>query len=379
MNPQAMLSSLVAFPSVVGTPNGALVDYVRDYLASQDVASAVISGPEGDRFNLFATIGPADVPGYILSGHVDVVPANEPGWRGDPFHLRVEGDRLYGRGTVDMKGFVAAVLSAVPELAAMDLARPIHIALSYDEEAGCRGVPHLIEKLPTLCATPLGCIVGEPSKLMPVLRHKGKAAVRVTARGRSGHSSRPDLGHNAIHALLPALEAIAVEAARQRQDGPTNEHFLPPYSTLQIGKISGGEAINIIPETASAEIEARAIAGVDPLALLEPALRIVTADEALSAEIIASYPGLALDEDHALARLTARLSGNVPLAAVSYGTEAGLYQQAGIPAIVCGPGDIARAHKPDEYITTGELHEAREMVLRLGQELCVREGAVAAR
>ena len=214
---------------------------------------------------------------------------------------------------------------------------------------------------------------------MPVLRHKGKAAVRVTARGRSGHSSRPDLGHNAIHALLPALEAIATEAARQRQDGPTNAHFLPPYSTLQIGKISGGEAINIIPETASADIEARAIAGVDPLALLEPALRVVAADEALSAEIIASYPGLALDDDHALARLTARLSGSLPLAAVSYGTEAGLYQKAGIPAIVCGPGDIARAHKPDEYITTGELLGAREMVLRLGQELRVREGTVAAR
>ncbi|MBP0616355.1 acetylornithine deacetylase [Jiella mangrovi] len=378
MTPQAMLSSLVAFPTVVARPNGALIDYVRDYLASQNIASAVVAGPEGDRFNLFATIGPADVPGYILSGHVDVVPANEPGWQGDPFRLRAQEDRLYARGAVDMKGFVAAVLSAVPELAAMPLARPVHIALSYDEEAGCRGVPHLIEKLPTLCAPPLGCIVGEPSGLVPVLRHKGKAALRITARGRSGHSSRPDLGHNAIHALLPALGAIAAEAERQRRDGPTDEHFLPPYSTLQIGKIAGGAALNIIPDNACAEIEARAIAGVDPLTLLEPAMAVVANGEALSAEIIASYPGLALDESHDLARLTAKLCGNAPLAAVSYGTEAGLFQQAGIPAIVCGPGDIARAHKPEEYITIAELQATRQMVLRLGQELCAGQASAPA-
>lgn len=373
MNPQSLLSSLVAFPSVVGTANGGLVYHVKDYLAAHDIAADVIAGPEGDRFNLFATIGPRDLPGYVLSGHLDVVPAKEPCWRGDPFHLREEGDRLYGRGTVDMKGFVAAVLSAVPGLKAMRLKRPVHIALSYDEEAGCRGVPHLIEKLPTLCAPPLGCIVGEPSGLVPVLRHKGKAALRIVARGRSGHSSRPDLGLNAIHALLPALSAIAAEAERQREGGERNEHFLPPYSTLQIGRIRGGEALNIIPDAASAEIEARAIAGVDPLTLLEPAMRIVAESEGLSAEVIARYPGLSLDADHALAGLTVELTGHAPLAAVSYGTEAGLFQEAGIPAIVCGPGDIARAHKPEEYITVDELLAARDMVLRLGRILSADE------
>ncbi|MBO0904118.1 acetylornithine deacetylase [Jiella sonneratiae] len=369
MNPQSMLSSLVAFPSVVGTPNGALIDYVRDYLAMHDVASVVIGGPEGDRFNLFATIGPAAVPGYILSGHVDVVPGNEPAWRGDPFRLRTVGDRLVARGAVDMKGFVAAVLSAVPDLVAMRLERPIHIALSYDEEAGCRGVPHLIEKLPTLCAPPLGCIVGEPTGLVPVLRHKGKASLRIVAKGRAGHSSRPDLGENAIHALLPVLGLIAREAERQREAGPTDAHFLPPYSTIQVGTIAGGEALNIIPDAASAEVEARAIAGVDPLALLEPALAAVAGDEALSAEVVARYPGLSLAGDHPLARLAGELSGHAPLAAVSFGTEAGLFQAAGIPSIVCGPGDIARAHKPEEYITVAELMAARDMVLRLGLRL----------
>ncbi|MCE7028853.1 acetylornithine deacetylase [Jiella avicenniae] len=379
MNPQSMLSSLVAFRSVVGTHNGALIDYVRDFLAMHGVASVVIGGPEGDRFNLFATIGPAGVPGYILSGHVDVVPANEPAWTGNPFRLREVEGRLVGRGAVDMKGFVAAVLSVVPDLVAMDLARPIHIALSYDEEAGCRGVPHLIEKLPTLCAPPLGCIVGEPSGLVPVLRHKGKAALRILAEGRSGHSSRPDLGTNAIHVILPALTAMAEAAEAQRLSGPRDPHFAPPYSTIQIGRITGGEALNVIPERAGAEIEARAIAGVDPLALLEPALKIVAANDCLSAEIIASYPGLALGEDHPLAALAGELSGHPPLAAVSYGTEAGLFQAAGIPSVVCGPGDIARAHKPEEYITVAELQAASKMVLRLGRRLsgATAQGAAA--
>ncbi|WP_128293728.1 acetylornithine deacetylase [Afifella aestuarii] len=371
MSAERMLSALVAFRSVVGTRNGALIDYIRDYLASYDIASAVISGPEGDRFNLFATIGPKNVPGYVLSGHIDVVPANETGWASDPFRLRNVEERLIGRGAVDMKGFVAAVLSSVPELAALELQQPIHIALSYDEEAGCRGVPHLIEKLPTLCAPPLGCIVGEPSGLEPVLRHKGKAAIRIRAEGVAGHSSRPDLGQNAIHALLPALKAVADEAANQEESGPRDPHFAPPYSTLQIGVVSGGEALNIIPSHAEADIEARAVPGLDPLGLLQGALAEVEASEALEAEVIASYPALSSDEDHPLAALAAELSGHALVEAVSYGTEAGLFQAAGVPSIVCGPGDISRAHKPEEYITVDELNEARAMVLRLGRRLAV--------
>ena len=369
MSPESILSSLVAFPSVVGTPNGALVDFVRDYLARHDVSSTVIVGPEGDRYNLFATIGPAGQKGYILSGHLDVVPAGEGGWAGDPFLLRRQGDRLIARGAVDMKGFVAAVLAAVPQLARMDLARPIHIALSYDEEAGCRGVPHLIARLSTLCAPALGCIVGEPSGLVPVLRHKGKAALRVIARGVSGHSSRPDLGSNAIHTLLPALQAAAAEARAQSSTGPRDPHFEPPFSTLQIGKIEGGEALNIIPAFASAEIEARAIAEIDPLDLLKPVMDEVAACNDVSAEVIAAYPSLALDETHPLAALMGQLTGRTPCPAVSYGTEAGLFQAAGIPSIVCGPGDIARAHKPEEYITADELDAAYGMILRLGQYL----------
>lgn len=369
MSPESMLSSLVAYPSVVGTPNGALVDFVRDYLAEYNISSSVIVGPEGNRYNLFATIGPAERRGYVLSGHLDVVPAGESGWKGDPFRLRRLEDRLIARGAVDMKGFVAAVLAAVPKLVRMELTQPVHIALSYDEEAGCRGVPHLIDRLSTLCAPPLGCIVGEPSGLVPVLRHKGKAALRVIARGVSGHSSRPDLGSNAIHALLPVLQAVATEARMHSSTGPKNPHFEPPFSTLQVGKIEGGEALNIIPGFASAEIEARAIAGVDPLELLKPVMDEVAANDDISVEVMAAYPPLALEKAHPLACLMAELTGRDPSPAVSYGTEAGLFQAAGIPSIVCGPGDIERAHKPEEYIALGELEGAYEMVLRLGHRL----------
>jgi acetylornithine deacetylase len=361
-----LIERLVGFPSVVGTPNGDLMDFVSAYLTAQGVPLTRLTGPEGDRENLFATIGDASRPGYILSGHVDVVPAQEPEWQGDPFTLRREGGRLIGRGSCDMKGFVAAILAAVPQLQRMDLSAPIHIALSYDEEAGCRGVPHLLAALPDLCAAPLGCIVGEPTRLQPVLAHKGKAALRLTAKGCSGHSSRPDLGHNAIHALLPALQA-AVAQASALTTGPQDDRFAPPYSTLQVGTVQGGQAINIIPETAEAAIEARAIAGVDPKAVLAPVLEALGED--VQAEWMSSYPALALGADHPLAALVAGISGQAPRDAVSFGTEAGLFQQAGVPAIICGPGDISRAHRPEEYLTEAELADAVEMILSLGWAL----------
>ncbi|APX24118.1 MULTISPECIES: acetylornithine deacetylase [Salipiger] len=360
-----LLERLVGFPTVAGTGNAPLIGWVRDYLEAQGAKVTLLPGPEGDRFNLFATIGDPNLPGYVLSGHVDVVPAQEPGWQGDPFVLRREGGRLIGRGACDMKGFDAAVLAAAPQLAAMPLAAPVHIALSYDEELGCRGVPHLLSRLPDLCAPPLGCIVGEPTGLVPVLGHKGKAALRLVAEGQAGHSSRPDLGVNAIHALLPALTAAAAQA-EALVHGPQDDRFAPPWSTLQIGTVEGGQALNIIPDHAEARIEARAIPGADPRALLDP---VATASD-VSVEWLSSYPALALDPGHPLATLAAELSGNAPQAAVSFGTEAGLFQQAGVPAIVCGPGDIGRAHRPEEYLREDELAGAVEMILALGRHLC---------
>ncbi len=209
-----ILEQLVAFPSVVGQGNGAIVEWIRAYVARFNQEVTILPGPEGDRSNLFATIGPKNVPGYILSGHMDVVPANEPEWSSDPFELRTQANHLYGRGTSDMKGFLAAALAALPELVSRQLSQPIHFAFSYDEEAGCRGVPHLIKRLPEFCAKPEGAIIGEPSNMRAICAHKGKAAARVEIRGRSGHSSRPDQGLNAIHAMAEVLTDAAAEAGR---------------------------------------------------------------------------------------------------------------------------------------------------------------------
>lgn len=366
-SPEDMLARLVGFDSVVGRPNAPIIEFLHDWLGAQGARVHVLPGPEGDRSNLFASIGPLDRPGYVLSGHLDVVPASEPGWKADPFVLRNDGDRLIGRGACDMKGFVAAAVAMVPELAALDLQVPIHLALSYDEEAGCRGVPHLLAALPGLCAPPAGAFIGEPSNLTPVLAHKGKAAIRLSAHGIAGHSSRPDLGVNAVHALVPVL-AAALAQANALQGGAQDARFAPPWSSLQIGTVSGGQALNIIPEDAQAEIEARAIAGVDPMALLAPVTDAATAS-GVAVTMLSTYPALALAPDHPLAVLSADLSGQTPLGAVSYGTEAGLFQAAGVPAVICGPGDIGRAHKPEEYLSRDELHATCALIRRLGQRL----------
>jgi acetylornithine deacetylase len=369
-----ILDRLVAFPSVAGKPNGDIAGWIRTYLAEHSTKVTVLPGPEGDRSNLFATIGPTDVPGYILSGHMDVVPAGEPQWSSMPFALRREGERLYGRGTTDMKGFLAAALAAVPMLVGLRLARPIHLALSYDEEMGCRGVPHLIARLPELCAKPLGVVVGEPSGMRAVRGHKGKAAARVTIKGRSGHSSRPDLGLNAIHAMAAALNAAVNEAERLRH-GPFDTAFEPPYSSMQAGVVAGGQSVNIIPDTCVLDLEARAVPGVDPASLLVPIKARAEACIAHGFRVewmpISAYPALSLPQDAALAALLCELTSEASLAAVSYGTEAGLYQAAGLDAIICGPGDIDRAHKPDEYILASELVACQRMIEALGSRCMI--------
>ncbi|MDC9836346.1 acetylornithine deacetylase [Rhizobium binxianense] len=372
MDVKEILARLIAFPSVVGTPNGAIADWIGDYCRTAGADVTVHLGPEGDRYNLFATVGPREGRGYILSGHMDVVPAGEREWSSDPFVLRAEDDRLYGRGTTDMKGFLACALAALPKLAAMNLRRPIHLAFSYDEEAGSRGVPHLIAELPNLCDAPLGAIIGEPSRMQAVRAHKGKAAVRLEVIGRSGHSSRPDLGLNAIYAMANLITAVA-EYGKSLTSGPFHHDFAPPYSSLQVGVIAGGQAVNIIPDRCICDVEVRAVPDISPSSLLEPvrAKLAVLRDQGFEVgwQELSAYPGLALPEGSQLATLLRELTGQEPLAAVSYGTEAGLYQQAGIDSIICGPGDIGRAHRPDEYIEVSELAACQTMIEELGTHL----------
>ena len=372
MNVEEILARLIAFPTVVGTPNGAIVDWISDYCRSAGAEVTVLPGPEGDRSNLFVTIGPRERRGYVISGHMDVVPAGEAEWNSDPFLLRRDGDRLYGRGTTDMKGFLACALAALPGLLAMNLRQPLHLAFSYDEEAGCRGVPHLLAALPDLCEKPLGAIIGEPSRMQPVLAHKGKMAARLEVIGKSGHSSRPDLGLNAIQAMAGVI-TYAVGHGQSLCSGPLDGNFEPPYSTLQVGVIVGGQSVNIIPDRCTADIEARAVPGVSASSLLEPVKARLFALRDSGFEVawqeLSSYPALAPVNGSELAATLTQLTGQEPLTAVSYGTEAGLYQQAGIDAIICGPGEIARAHRPNEYIELGELAACRQMIEDLGARL----------
>ncbi|PRD43599.1 acetylornithine deacetylase [Phyllobacterium phragmitis] len=373
MHEVEILEKLVSFRSVVGTPNGDIVEWVTSYLRGLGAKVHVLPGPEGDRSNLFATIGPKDRSGYILSGHLDVVSAIEPDWIGDPFRLRSEGNRLHGRGATDMKGFLAAALAAASKVDANSLVKPIHFAFSYDEEATCHGVPHLIERLPELCQPPLGAIIGEPSGMQPILAHKGKAAARITVRGKSGHSSRPDQGLNAIHGAT-AILVQAVKSSETLSHGPFDATFEPPYSSLQVGTLKGGTALNIIPDICEFQLEARAIAGCDPRSLLSDIRQAADALQAQGYDVewteTGAYPPLSLLADSALAALVTALSGKAPLAAVSYGTEAGLFQQAGIDSIICGPGNISRAHKPNEYILIEELSACVAMIDALSRHCC---------
>ncbi|WP_180900566.1 acetylornithine deacetylase [Martelella soudanensis] len=368
-----ILEQLLACQAVVGRPNGPIVETICEIARKAGAQAQVLPGPEGDRSNLWITLGPKDRAGYVLSGHMDVVPAPAKGWTSAPFTLRDDGaGRLYGRGTSDMQGFLACCLAVLPATGNRTLSRPLHLAFSYDEEAGCRGVPHLLAHLPELCALPLGCIIGEPSDMTPILAHKGKAAVRLRVEGLAGHSSRPDLGRNAIHGLVSVLnEALAVNA--NLPDTGQDVRFAPACSTLQVGVVSGGVAVNVIPDLAEAEIELRAIPGQDPLALLAP---VKAALDALRSEgfvtnweVVSAYPALSLAQDSPLSRLIGRLSAREPVEAVSFGTEGGLYQLAGIASVICGPGHIERAHKPDEFVTKDELAACERMIAGLVDEM----------
>lgn len=240
MTPESILADLIAIPDLPGQSNARMVACVQGHLARHGVECAVIPGPEADRVNLFATIGPHEVPGYILSGHMDVVPVEGQVWTSDPFRLRQEGDRLYGRGAADMKGYLACMIAMVPTFQALKLKRPVHLAFSYDEEIGCRGVGHLIARLPSVCAPPLGCIVGEPSDMRPVLSHKGKQAVELVIEGQAAHSSQPGLGINALYAGAEVLLFIRDLASRLEREGPFDARFTPPSSTVVAGIVRGG-------------------------------------------------------------------------------------------------------------------------------------------
>lgn len=373
-----LLARLVGFDTTSRNSNLALIDFIADWLTRHGVPFRLSHNADASKANLHARLGPDVAGGIALSGHVDTVPVEGQAWTGDPFVLRRQDGKLLARGACDMKGFVAACLALVPELAARAraLARPVHLFITYDEEITCAGAQRLIETLDAAGARPSACVVGEPSSMQPILAHKGKLDLRVTVRGRTGHSSAPGKGVNAVHAAAEAIAWAAAEARRLAVEGPFEDGFDPAHSTIHVGTVSGGTILNIIPERAQFAMEWRTIPADDPHAMfarfrahvadaIEPAMRAVDPDAGFAYETTALLPGMSLPPGHPLADTVRQLTGANRAGKVSYGTEGGFYQNAGIPTIICGPGDIAQAHQPDEFVTEEQLMLCDRFLRRL--------------
>lgn len=377
-----ILERLVSFDTTSRNSNLALIGFVRGYLDAHGVRYRVSTDATGQKANLHAIVGPWQAGGVALSGHVDTVPVDGQSWSGDPFTLRRVGGRFTARGAADMKGFVAASLAAVPEMQARRLERPLHLFISYDEEVGCEGAQRLIVDLEESGLKPAMCVVGEPSGMQPIVAHKGKLNMSVRVRGLPGHSSEPAKGVNAVHAAGEAIAYVAGEARRLAVDGPFEGGFDPPHTTIHVGTIAGGTILNIIPEHCDFIMEWRNIPGEDPVrhvermrafvaATIEPAMHAVNQDTGFDFEVTNTMPGLSLGVDHPLTAIVKQVTGANSTGKVSYGTEGGYYQGADIPTIVCGPGHIAQAHQPDEWIALEQLDACDAFIRRLADRLLV--------
>jgi acetylornithine deacetylase len=375
LSAQAILADLVAFDTVSVRSNLALIAYVENLLGRLGLVSRRIPSPDGTKASLLCTIGPADRPGIVLSGHTDVVPVDGQDWSVPPFQATERNGRIHGRGTTDMKGFLAVVLAHVPAFIAAKGCVPIHLAFSYDEELGCRGAPDLVSAIAAFDVPPLLAIVGEPTSLRVARAHKGKLARRLTITGRTGHSALPHLAANAVDAAAAIATGLR-NLARQQAARPGDPLFEPPFTTVHVGSLHGGGAVNLVPDHAVLEFEIRFMPGHDPAPLLAEIEALIAAerqtlqtsapDADIVSEELSAYPALDTAADAALTRFVAALAGDEGApCAVSFGTEAGIYAAAGITTLVCGPGDMARGHKADEWIGTDELAVAGRMMTRL--------------
>ncbi|AHG38831.1 acetylornithine deacetylase [Pseudomonas syringae CC1557] len=371
-----LLARLVAFDTTSRESNLALIDFVRDYLGRFGVSCELIYNAQKTKANLFATIGPADVPGIALSGHTDVVPVDGQPWTFPPFELSEADGKLYGRGTADMKGYIACVLALVPALTRASLHMPVHIALSYDEEVGCLGVRSLLASLRSRPVKPMLCVIGEPTELKPVLGHKGKIAVRCDVHGAACHSAHAPSGVNAIEYAAQLIGELGRLGEALRAADALDERFDPPFSTIQTGVISGGTALNIVPEQCRFDFEVRALPTLDPQQIvtamhayaeqkLLPVMQAVSARSEIRFTELSSYPGLDIPLHNHAAELIASFCGSRAFGTVAFGTEGGLFDQSGIPAVVCGPGSMEQGHKPDEFISVEQLEACDEMLKRV--------------
>jgi len=377
----ALIERLISFDTTSRGSNLGLIEWTRDYLKGIGIQSRLTYDAAGNKANLFATVESGSKPGIVLSGHTDVVPVDGQNWSSDPFKANLRGDRIFGRGACDMKSYLAVILGMAPRFAAADLKAPIHFALSYDEEVGCVGARGLLEDLARNNIRPAGAIIGEPTSMQPVIAHKGKRSYQCCVRGKEAHSALTPQGVNAIEYAARIISYIRHMAERMRDCEPRDYGFDVPFTTLQTGVISGGTAGNIVPRECVFQFEFRYLPGADPEALereikdyaervILPEMRGTDPDTGISFETRAEIPGLNTVEEEELTRLAQALSRNKSASKVAYATEGGLFQQAGIPAIICGPGSIEQAHRPDEYVTLEQVALCESFMERLLEQMC---------
>lgn len=377
---RALLERLIGFATVSRDSNLQLIAFVRDYLAGFGVDSELFHNAEGTKANLFATIGPKDRGGVVLSGHTDVVPVDGQAWTLDPFQLTERDGRLYGRGAADMKGFIACVLAAVPGFLQRPLQVPVHLAFSYDEEVGCLGVRSMLAELEKRPHKPTLCLIGEPTELKPVLGHKGKLAMRCEVHGAACHSAYAPYGVNAIEYAARLIGHLGDIGERLAQPEHHDARFDPPFSTVQTGLIKGGRALNIVPAECEFDFEVRALPGFDAQSVADelqnyaaqqllPKMQAVSAASDIRLQALSAYPGLATPPDSEAARLLTRICGSSDFGTVAFGTEGGLFDGAGIPTVVCGPGSMDQGHKPDEFVSVEQLQGCDAMLSRLADYL----------
>lgn len=376
MDSIGILERLIAFPTVSRDSNLDLIAYATDLLGASGIASQIIRSADGHKANLFATIGPADKPGIMLSGHTDVVPVDGQNWTLPPFAMTARDGKLYGRGAADMKGFVASALATCVKASKMALRTPLHLALSYDEEVGCLGVRDLIEMLSAAPQRPLLCIVGEPTDMQVATGHKGKLAARALCKGREGHSALAPLALNAIHLGCDFVLALRDEQDRLTREGARDGDYDIPYTTVHVGKINAGVALNIVPNLCVVDFEIRNVAADDAAGILDrlrdAASRIavdaasIAPEAAIDIEITNSYPGLDTPATSEAVAFVKSLTGANSTMKVAFGTEGGLFSRdLGTPAVVCGPGSMAQGHKPDEFVSVEQLRRCDDMLERL--------------
>ena len=378
LNSEQLLGRLIAYDTTSMTSNLELIDFIRNYLDDYSVESQLVYNDDKTCANLYASIGPHDVGGVMLSGHTDVVPTSGQNWNSDPYQMKTGEEALFGRGACDMKGFIACVLAGIPQMASQTLTTPVHLAFSYDEEIGCVGVKKLIDAMRGLEVKPRIGLIGEPTDMAMVLGHKGKAAFRVEVTGASCHSAYISNGVNAVEYAADLISFIREMNQKVQQRQLLDDAYTVPHSTFHVGNISGGTALNIVPKQCQFEFEIRNLPQdeLDELIhevkhyawdVLLADMRQRFEDSAIDFSPISNYPGLNTARDSRVIAYTqsinpvSRFGDNV-----SFGTEAGLFdQQLGINSVVCGPGSIDQAHKPDEFVSRQQMQYCDQMIENL--------------